>query len=87
MGGNKEFSKDVEHKKNRLVETTGTRKQMFMRDYGEMKINDISFDEDSVIEHSRTLEYFCWATHGHPGYFLPTWKLPAPSSFLICLLT
>ena len=57
-------------------------KRMFLRDDGEMNINDLAFDESTVIEHSRPLAYFCWATHGPPGYFLPSWHLLATSGFL-----
>lgn len=57
---------------------------MFMREAGEMKINDVSFDENSVVEHSRAFEYFSGATNGHPGVsFRLTWNLLATSRFLI----
>lgn len=53
-GSNKEFMKDMEHRK-RLNETTGRRKSVLMRDYREVKINDISFDFHCVVEHCGAL--------------------------------
>lgn len=48
-----------------------------MRDYGEIEINDIPVDNIFVVEHSRTLLYFSWATDRYPGCFLPIWSLVA----------